>query len=176
MKDTIIKNDKVVLVKAFEKLQEVGKEYEVANFTDDLLVLREIKTKVAICAIKYEDFDNYFVKKVDYTSNGAFTEWTAISNETGATIGWYRTNGKKTQVKIPTVDKNKFIRAESSCNYCDEYDFTTGVQIAYMKALKKSNNIIIKETTERLKLANTINDNYNEMLDIIIKNVKSKRG
>lgn len=62
MKKSIFRNDKVALLKEYEVLKQVGEIYEVANITTDMVVLRDITTKIAVGAIKIEDFDKYFEK------------------------------------------------------------------------------------------------------------------
>ncbi len=62
MKKSIFRNDKVALLKEYEVLKQVGEIYEVANITTDMVVLRDRITKIAVGAIKIEDFDKYFEK------------------------------------------------------------------------------------------------------------------
>ena len=43
----IFRNDKVILIKEYDKLKMVGSEYEVANITDTSVVLRDAIRKIA---------------------------------------------------------------------------------------------------------------------------------
>ena len=55
---TVFRGDKVVLMKPFDKMQNIGNMYEVADFTNTNIVLRDCATKVAACAVSITDFSN----------------------------------------------------------------------------------------------------------------------
>ena len=72
-------------------------------------------------------------------------------------IAFYRTNGKKVQVKI------KWYRCEASCNTMDDFDLYFGIQLAYLrcknKALKAEQKIYrdeIKEIDSQIKSNKTL--------------------
>lgn len=155
--NNIYKNDKVVLVKPFEKMQVVGDVYEVANITDTHVVLRNEKTKIAVGAISISDFEEYFESYSDRKENSKWTSWTSIVNETNNTIAFYRTNFKKTQVRINNGEK--CIKGESCCTPTDEFDLFTGVRIAYARALIKALEIDVdNKYCEILEIVDKIND------------------
>lgn len=125
----IFRNDRVVLIKEFENMKQVGNEYEVANITETAVVLRDAKTKVAICAVNIPSFEEYFKKQEDVTG---WTKWQGFSDETGKTVGVYRTNFRKVQVRI-----NGGIQGEASCNRTDEFNLFFGINLAYLRAEQK---------------------------------------
>lgn len=127
----IFKNDRFVLIKEMEYFNKVGMIYEVANITDTAVVLRNVKTKVAVGAVNIDDFDKYFVRPETVKS---WTKWWGMVDTAGNMIGFYRTNLKKVQVR--NLDG---IRAEASCNkrYGDEFDLTFGVHLAYARCEDK---------------------------------------
>lgn len=124
---TIIRNDKVILVKEFGKLKMIGQTFEVANITDKAVVIRDERTKVAVAAVDIEEFDIYFKKVID-----GWSDWTVLVAQNGVTMGWYRTNGKKVQVKT-----NNGERAEATCNKTDEFNLYIGVNMAFNRCHKK---------------------------------------
>jgi hypothetical protein len=129
-----IRNDKVVLVKETNNMEAVGMTYEIANITDTKVVLRDIVSKVAICAIDIDKFEEHFKKFEDVKKT--WTKWIPLRNNNGDIVQFYKTNYKKVQVK--TVDN---IRAEASCCAADEFNLVFGIRLASarcdLKALKK---------------------------------------
>ena len=143
----IIKNDKVILVKPNGNLQTVGETYEVANITEEFVVLRDAKTKVAAAAIDLVTFSEYFTKADEFKG---WTTWQTLRDETG--VLFYRTNGKKTQIK--SIDG---LRAEACCCKVDNFDLRTGVQIAYcrwnikmLKELESKHEATLKEIRDKI--------------------------
>lgn len=137
----LFRNDKVVLLKEYEDLKQVGATYEVGNFTDEMVILRNAKTKVAVCAVSITDFYEYFEKKEDLGNK--FTEWVGLYDSvTGQTFAFYRTNHKKVQVKLITTYNGANIRAEASCNKGDEFDLFFGIRLAYARAREKSIKLV----------------------------------
>ena len=143
---SIIRNDKVVLMKPFDTLQTVGETYEVANITDTAVVLRDAKTKIAVCAVNINDIDGYFAKPEDVKG---WTSWQRLVDQTGNTIAFYRTNYKKVQVK--TVDG---VRGEATCNKCDEFNLYAGIQIAWKRAENKILEQVRRDYEEGLTRVN----------------------
>lgn len=146
----LFRNDKVVLLKEYDDLKQVGATYEVGNFTDKMVILREVKTKIAVGAIPLVDFYEYFEKKEDVRFK--FTKWTALGDTTtDDTIAMYRTNHKKVQVMLPIEYNGSFIRAEASCNKGDDFDLWFGIRLAYARAkVKEHQKIISPYNAERL--------------------------
>lgn len=125
--NTIFRNDRVILVKEYDKLKAVGDVFEVANVTDTSVVLRHPTTKVAVGAVDIKDFFTYFAKDFQ-----GWTNWTVMVAQNGAIMGWYRTNGKKVQVKT-----NSGERAEATCNKTDTFNLYIGVNMAFARCHKK---------------------------------------
>lgn len=135
----IIKNDKVILKKQFGDLNKIGQAYEVANITDTQIVLREIKSKIAVAAIDFAALEEYF-QKSDSTKS-AWTNWTRLVDEQERVIAWYRTNQKKVQVKTEGG-----YRSEASCNRNeDEFDLHFGIRLAFLRLRKKFLNNYLRE-------------------------------
>ncbi|MDD5980181.1 MAG: hypothetical protein PUC23_03615 [bacterium] len=142
--ETVLKFDRVILTKELnEKFKKVGEVFEIANILDDSFLLRDSKTKVAVGVIKFEDFDEYFVKENEFEG---WTKWMPLTGFDGQTDCLYRTNRRKTQVKFIT-DK---VRGESCCNRNDEFNLYIGIQLAYLRCLNKA--FEQKKVQEELKL------------------------
>ena len=141
----IFKNDRFVLIKEMEYFNKVGMIYEVANITETAVVLRDVKTKVAVGAVNIDDFDKYFVRP-EYVKS--WTKWWGMVDTAGNNIGFYRTNLKKVQVR--NLDG---IRAEASCNkhYGDEFDLTFGIHLAYARCEDKKLKKLEAEYENALK-------------------------
>lgn len=124
----VVRNDKVVLVKEFGELKTIGESYEVANVTDTAIVLRNVVTKIAVCAVNIDNFDEYFTKQENVKG---WTPWQRLVDEASNTIAFYRTNYKKVQVKT-----NNY-RAEATCNKGDNFNLYFGIQLAYARCMNK---------------------------------------
>lgn len=142
--ESLIKFDKVILVKEFGKMQQIGKEYEVANVLDESLVLRDAKTKVAIGVVNFNDFNTYFKKVEEFKG---WTQWQSVADSTANIVFKYRTNGKKVQVKT-FEDK-----AEVCCNFThgDEFNLWFGIELAYLRCQQKTDKKRRKELFEELQ-------------------------
>lgn len=131
--ETVLKYDRVVLVKELnERIKKVGETYEIANVLDEAFLLRDSKTRTAVGVVSFEDFEKHFVKEEDAKG---WTSWTPLTGFDGHNDAFYKTNGKKVQVKFLT-DK---IRAEASCNKKeDDFNLTFGIHMAYLRCLNKA--------------------------------------
>lgn len=130
--ETTIKFDRVVLVKEFnDKIKKVGEVFEIANILDGSFLLREEKSKVAVGVITFADFEKHFVHEENFKG---WTNWCPLAGYDGQSDAFYRTNGRKVQVKFLT-DK---IRAESCCNKVNDFNLAFGIQLAYLRALNKA--------------------------------------
>lgn len=85
------------------------------------------------------------------TQKSKWTQWCKMLNNRNELIGFYRTNGKKVQVRAMNND----IRGEATCNKCDTFNLYIGINIAYMRMVKK----VIDETRSE----------YMKFLDILDK-------
>lgn len=139
MDSSVFRGTKIILIKKFENLNKVGKVYEVGDVSNSMVIIREVDSKAAVGAVTFEDFDNHFeVVK----SNNKFTKWKTFADGFGNVIGVYRTNQKKVQVKLFTG--NTFVvRAESSCHKGDTFNLFFGLKLAYLRALKKLNEMAL---------------------------------
>ena len=155
----IIKGDKVIQIKEMGKINSVGNMFEVANFVDTNIVLRDAKTKIAICSIDVDEFNRYF-KKADGISG--WTGWAQIVDPHGNMVAQYRTNQKKVEVRIPNnmlgYPDKKVIRSTATCSHGDDFNLSFGIQLAYLRC-------------EQKYLQNEI-DEYNELISDAMKQKK----
>ena len=169
---SILKYDKVVLIKEFGKLKSVGKEYEVANVTETSLVLRDSETKIAVGVIGIKEFEEYFKKAEDIKG---WTPWTQISNIDGSLIAMYRTNFKKVQVRFQGY------HAEASCNTMDDFNLFFGIKLAitrcrikYLNDCKQKNEEMLKEIDAHIKDINSEITEVKNMMKKMINSIESK--
>lgn len=149
----MVKYDKIVLIKPYGNLKTVGEIYEIANITDTFIVIREEKTKQAVCSIDIDMFKKYFS-----LNTSAWTTWNSLSKN-GNTVAFYRTNGKKVQVKLTSGYK-----AEATCNSSDMFNIRIGINIAYMRCIIKENADTIKKLNkETVDAANRIKELINNV-------------
>lgn len=141
----ILKNDKFMLIEAIERLNKVGEIYEVGNVTNTSIVMRDAKTKVAIGAVDIDDFSKYFKKPEEVKT---WTKWCAMTNPLGEIIAFYRTNGKKVQVRNNHL---KTVRGEASCCKDDEFNLAFGIRLAYARCLDKELTAVEKDFESSLK-------------------------
>lgn len=162
--ETVLKFDRVVLAKELnERFRQVGEVYEVASVLDNSFVLRDARTRVAVGVVTFEDFERCFSKEEKLST---WTPWTHLAGVDGRTDAFYRSNGRRVEVKFVT-DK---IRATSCCHADDEFNLFFGIQIAYYRA---ENKALVKKAKEyEEKLARTIDEiTYNKG---IIKNMVNR--
>lgn len=137
----VIKNEKVVLIKPMGSLATVGNVYEVANFTNKTIVLRDEKSKIAVASVGFDEFEEYFVKKEQAKT---WTDWHDVVDREERILGYYKTNGRK--VKFKTVDG---IKSESTCCKEDDFNLAFGVRLAYercgLKMLKQHKSDLEEE-------------------------------
>ena len=149
----IITGDKVMMVKGMERLNLIGEVFEVANITpDNNIILRDRKTKMAMCAIDVDHFDKHFIKAEDARK---WTKWNAIRSEEDEVLAYYKTNGKKVIVKMPDG-----VNAMASCNekHGEVFNLSTGIFLAYMRCRQKIERKKMKEAESNLvDLKNQIN-------------------
>ena len=130
--ESTLKFDRVILIKELnEKIKKVGDVFEVANILDNSFLLREAKSKVAVGVVSFEDFEEHFVHEENFRG---WTNWIPMVGFDGQNDAYYRTNRRKTQVKFIT-DK---VRAEACCCKDDGFNLFFGVQLAYLRCLKKA--------------------------------------
>lgn len=154
----VTKGDKLILIKEFNKLKEIGETYEVADITEQFFVIRDSTTKIALAAVEIDRLDEYFKKPNDF--NG-WTEWQSFVS--GNSVLFYRTNQKKVQVRNP-----EGVRAEASCNKDDKFDLFLGLRIAHERLLIK----IFRKTEKTLEseltvVRNEISDSQSRIKKLI---------
>lgn len=164
---SIMRNDKVVLIKTMGNLQVVGETFEVANITETAVVLRNASNKIAVGAIDIDVFDEYFKKPEDVKG---WTPWQRLVDQLGNTIAFYRTNLKKVQVRNPDG-----IRGEAACNKCDEFNLYLGLNIAMKRCELRVLKKICSDYEGIIKQLN--NDILNKQSDIeqIIKSLNKAK-
>lgn len=161
---SVLKYDSVVLIKEFgEKMKKVGEVYEVASILDNDFLIRDSKTKIALGVISFKDFDEYFVHKENFKG---WTKWTSLVGFDGQSDAFYRSNGKKTQVKFVTTKD----RAEACCCKGDEFNLGFGIQLAYLRCLNKARE---KQRVELEKKLNMVEHEIAENKTIMKKMVNS---
>ena len=142
----IFRNDKVMLMKDFGNMS-VGNIYEVANITDTSVILRDAEKKIAVGAIDIDQFDQYFKKPEEVKK---WTKWNGLRNASDDTIAFYRTNGKKIQVR-----NVEGVIAEASCNKNDEFNFYFGLALACHRCRIKTMKKMIKTYEDAIKHINS---------------------
>ena len=157
----IIRNDKVVLVKEFEGMTNVGATYEVANVTDSFVVLRDITNKIAAGAIDLRAFDRYFKKRENVKG---WTKWQGISDPSGNLFAFYRTNFKHVEVRMMTSDSKESYRARATCCKEDNFHLSFGIRLAYARCMDKVLNKLECNYQEKLKqIQSEIAENKNQI-------------
>lgn len=131
--ETVLKFDRVILVKELnDKIKKVGDTFEIANvLNNSSFLLRDAKSRVAVGVVSFEDFDKHFVPEENFKG---WTNWQPFVGYDGQNDCFYRTNKKRVQVKFVT-DK---VRAEACCCKDDEFNLSYGIQLAYLRCLKKT--------------------------------------
>lgn len=167
---TVMKYDKVVLVKEFGRLNTVGKMYEIANITDTSFILRDVKTKIACGVIDIKDFEEYFEKFETLELKG-WTKWKPIINPKGELFAYYRTNFKKVQVKIAVMNSStSTFKSEATCNkQYDDFDVEFGIRLAYARCINKYLKSIRLEYNNALnKVQSELRENENNIKRMLV--------
>lgn len=159
----IMRNDKVILIKAMDNLQVVGETFEVANITETTVVLRNAISKVAVVAIQIDVFDQYFKKPEEVKG---WTPWQRVVDQMGNTVAFYRTNWKKVQVR--TSDGT---RGEATCNKGDEFNLYFGMNIAMKRCEVKLLKKIRSDYEEVMKKLNDDISTNESAIHRMIKNL-----
>lgn len=172
----ILRGDKIVLIKAYDKINQIGATFEVADITTNgLVIIRDNKTKVAVGAIEADQLFKHFEKQEDIKNK--WTEWNRMLDPFGATIGFYRTNFKKVQVKIPNkevkIPKKELVycKAEACCNLNeDDFNIGFGVNLAYLRCLNKALEDKMNDIQNEII---PLTKNINQIQDEIINNERT---
>lgn len=160
----IMRNDKVILTKPMGNLQVVGETFEIANVTETAVVLRNARNKVAVGAIGIAEFEQYFKKPEEVKG---WTPWQRLLDGIGNTVAFYRTNWKKVQVRTPDG-----VRAEATCNKCDEFNLYFGISIAMnrcelkiLKQMRSDYEGVMKQITDDIATKECTIQNIIKSLD-----------
>lgn len=164
----ILRNDKVVLIKEMGELKIVGETFEVANVTETAVVLRDAKNKIAVGAVDIAVFDQYFKKPEEVKG---WTSWQRLVDQLGNTIAFYRTNQKKVQVR--TTDN---IRAEATCNKCDEFNLAFGIRLAMTRCEIKMLKHIYSEYTQVMERMSGDIKMKEDMVRKMIKSIELEKA
>lgn len=166
--ETVLKFEKCILVKELnERFRQVGEVFEVASVLDNSFVLRNAKTKVAVGVVSFEDFERCFTKEAKL--NG-WSPWTGLAGLDGRTDAYYRTNGRRVEVRFVT-DK---VRATSCCHSLDDFNMFFGIQIAYFRAENKVLTKKVKEYKEKLLKASNDIESNNQAIRHMIESLDLK--
>lgn len=143
---SVLKYDRVVLIKEFEKLRTVGETYEIANIIEESFILRNAETKIAVGVINIKDFEEYFKKEEEVKS---WTPWTVFNTNDGR-VAFYRTNRRKVEVKYDGVKSTAY------CSKADEFNLYFGITLAYRRCLVKQSIKLKKKTEENKRMLETV--------------------
>lgn len=125
----ISKNDRVVLIRECGKLDKLGVEYEIGDINESYIIIRNVTSKVAVAAVKVNEFDQYFSKRDQMEK---WTEWKPLAASLGEGEYLFRTKGNKVEVK--TVDR---ITGRATCHKDDEFVLSIGLNLAYLRCKNK---------------------------------------
>ena len=165
----VIKNEKVVLIKPMGELATIGNVYEVANFTNKTIVLRDEKTKIAMASVGFEEFEEYFAKQEQVKT---WTDWHDVADVHANVIGYYKTNGRKVKFKTPDGFKS-----ESTCCKEDDFNLAFGIRLAMarttLKVLKAEQEILSEEFTHLCDAMNEKDSQIAEQKNAIKRMIRS---
>lgn len=162
--NTTLKFDRVVLTKELnDKFKQVGEVFEVANILDDSFLLRDARTRIAVGVVNFEDFGNHFTNEEKHKG---WTPWTQFIGFDGQNDAFYRTNGKKVQVRFLTSK----IKSEACCCKDDEFNLAFGIRIAYLRCLNK---VLAEQRGKYEESVKTINSEIAENETILKKMINS---
>jgi hypothetical protein len=120
--------DKFMLCKEMGSLM-VNQTYEIGGFSknsdnDEMnYIMRSEETKTAVVSITGEELNTYFQP---IKQKMKWSDWHTM-NTSYCGIIYFRTNGKKVQVK------DTFNKAEACCNKADIFNLHTGLNIALLR-------------------------------------------
>lgn len=119
---------RVILTHEIDKLSNIGAAYIVKDIIDGRFVILEMEdAENSKVVVSFDIFPEYFD-----THYHGWTEWAALNDTGGNVLAWYRTNGKRVQVKT-----NDGFKAEASCSKYDKFNLRKGLDIAYARCVKK---------------------------------------
>lgn len=162
----IVKGDKVVMTNGLERVNLIGETFEVANITETAVVLRDPNTKVAICSVDIDDFDQHFEKP---ESVKGWTKWCYLLDGDGNIFAFYRSRPEKgkVEVKVP-FDNEHVIRKSAACSQGDMFNLEFGIRLALLRCEKESykrNKIIMEESAKYYE--GLLVDNKNKTNELI---------
>ena len=141
----MIKGDKIKLVKPMGMFTNIGEICEVIDVNEGGVISFKFGNGLHLGCMSYDEFLKYF-EMIEEKTNRTWTEWQTeiikVYNQFNVPIMVgvnYRHNGKKVQVKA-----NCGIKAESSCNKCDEFDFEKGFKLAASRFKVKYLSSLVK--------------------------------
>lgn len=174
----IVKGDKVVMTNGLERVNLIGETFEVANITETAVVLRDPNTKVAICSVDIDDFDQHF-EKPEYVKG--WTCWKELVDDNFNTYAWYRSRPKKgkVEVKIRYGQTDTFIRKSATCSQGDVFNLEFGIRLAYNRCMKEAyrrNLIIMKESAEYYEAMLVENKNETNAMIASLYGDKNKKN
>lgn len=118
-----------ILMNPFGNLKNVGGMYEVADFSNDgVIVLRESDSKTAVGVATWDEITNNFRP----VKEKVWTPWCTFTDEYGRNVGEYKTNRKKVKVRLFGGYKSS-----ATCSKNDEFNLMKGIRIAYLRARRK---------------------------------------
>ena len=164
----IIRGDKVILMQEVENLKQVGEAFEVANVLDNAVVLRDVKSKVAIGSIDIAMFDQYFKKPEEVKG---WTPWQHLLDASGFTVAFYRSNLKQGKVQVRTADN---VRSEASCHRDDVFNLRFGIDMAYTRCKIKALSKLKADYETSLSAISNDLSTYESKVDRMIKSLNGE--
>lgn len=148
----MIKGDKIKLIKPMGVFTNVGEICEVVDVNEDgVISFRFGENREHLGCMSYNEFEKYFelVKKNTWTIWEAY-KFTYNNLEGSNKNIWveYRTNGKVVQLRTCDYEKDKFVKASSTCNSTDDFLLEKGLVIAEKRLIIK---LLNKELDRYLK-------------------------
>lgn len=164
----IKKGDRIKQIKEIDDFYYVGKDFEVVNIYDnegkENIVLRNDR-KVAVASFDMDTIKECFVLSKNFNS---WTDWCRFNGEDDS-LYFYRTNGKKVQVK--SIDK---LRTESSCHKDDKFSLSLGLQLAYERMVIAKSTIIKQAYEKLVKQSNEVIKISKNNINQIIRSLDNK--
>lgn len=155
----MIKGDKIKLIKPMGEFTNVGEVCEVVKVDEDgVISFRFGRNGVHLGCMSYNEFEKYFElidkENSKKKSKKTWCKWrNFVFNCYDPNLkplsleGFYRTNGKKVQVKY-ILGNDKTLRAEATCCNKDKFDLVKGLKLAQyrfrLKFLKLKTDELVK--------------------------------
>lgn len=148
------KGDRIKLLTPMGVFTNVGEICEVVDVNEDGVISFKFgKNGLHLGCMSYNEFEKYF----ELVEKNAWTEWErykfAYNDLEGAyesILVEYRTNGKIVQLRTCDYEKDKFIKASSTCSSADDFSLKKGLALAEKRLVIKLLNEELDEYVKNL--------------------------